>query len=166
MHDRAIQCLFCDDVRTEVGRKLSFMGVYGDDVVLPIIPMELPKFNIVVLIDTASENRINSLALVLSLPTGEDLKIPVDSAAVARSPVNYSDANRLQYRALFVASPFEVPSEGRLAVRVEIDGVVSGIVGSIQFTVKTHSGNQSRMEAHRKKQEPKTVRRKKLAEKV
>lgn len=33
----------CDDIRHEVGNKLSFMGVYGKDIVLSKIPLTFPK---------------------------------------------------------------------------------------------------------------------------
>src|SRR5271169_4391271 len=31
-------CIFCDDIREEVGGKLSFMGVYGADMAFPVPP--------------------------------------------------------------------------------------------------------------------------------
>lgn len=37
--------IVCDDIREEVGRKLSFMGVYGQepDVIVPHLPFLFPK---------------------------------------------------------------------------------------------------------------------------
>lgn len=40
---RQAYCLFCDDVRTEEGRKLSFMGVYGGEMVAPVPPGMPPE---------------------------------------------------------------------------------------------------------------------------
>ncbi|NLS00780.1 hypothetical protein HGP17_28460 [Rhizobium sp. P38BS-XIX] len=37
-------CIFCDDVRTEIGEKLSFIGVYSGVLTLPDFPVSLPKF--------------------------------------------------------------------------------------------------------------------------
>lgn len=36
-------CIFCDDIRTELGEKLSFMGVYNGILFLPEFPYTLPK---------------------------------------------------------------------------------------------------------------------------
>lgn len=35
---------FCDDIRQEAGNKLSYMGIYGTNLVVPAFPTLLPKF--------------------------------------------------------------------------------------------------------------------------
>lgn len=39
----AMWATFCDDIRQEVGNKLSYMGVYGPDLIVPSFPATLPK---------------------------------------------------------------------------------------------------------------------------
>src|SRR5437867_1978542 len=40
---REITSLLCDDVRQELGNKLSLMGVYGDSIIVPEVPAVLPR---------------------------------------------------------------------------------------------------------------------------
>lgn len=35
--------IFCDDVRPEAGNKLSYMGVYGSDLIVPAYPAVVPR---------------------------------------------------------------------------------------------------------------------------
>jgi hypothetical protein len=39
----SLRVLFCDDVRQEVGNKLSYLGVYGGNLVVPAFPTNLVK---------------------------------------------------------------------------------------------------------------------------
>ena len=41
-----VYTLFCDDVRLEVGNKLSYMGVF-QTIVVPQVPVWLPKLAVV-----------------------------------------------------------------------------------------------------------------------
>jgi hypothetical protein len=38
--------LFCDDIRHEVGGKVSLMGIYGSHLLVPSMPLHLPKLAI------------------------------------------------------------------------------------------------------------------------
>ena len=46
-----IYSLVCDDVREEVGKKLTFVGVYQEEIILSICPAVLPKLAFVVFIE-------------------------------------------------------------------------------------------------------------------
>lgn len=39
----SLRAMFCDDVRQEVGQKLSYLGVYGGNLVVPAFPTTLIK---------------------------------------------------------------------------------------------------------------------------
>ena len=41
--ERFLSAIFCDDVRREEGNKLSYMGVYGTNLLVPDFPIVLPK---------------------------------------------------------------------------------------------------------------------------
>lgn len=36
--------IICDDIRAEEGNKISLMGVYGDNILVPFLPFNFPKF--------------------------------------------------------------------------------------------------------------------------
>jgi hypothetical protein len=40
---RLMTTIMCDDVRREEGQKLSYMGIYGSNLLLPDFPITLPK---------------------------------------------------------------------------------------------------------------------------
>ena len=41
----------CDDLRNEVGGKMSLMGVYGRDIIIAKIPAVLPTFHFVIMLE-------------------------------------------------------------------------------------------------------------------
>lgn len=45
---RYMHTIFCDDVRQEVGNKVSFMGIYGPQMFVANIPWVLPKICIAI----------------------------------------------------------------------------------------------------------------------
>ena len=44
MMNRQVFTTFCDDIRQEIGGKLSYMGVYSSDLYVGGFPITLPKF--------------------------------------------------------------------------------------------------------------------------
>jgi hypothetical protein len=44
---RSLEAIFCDDVRLEAGNKLSLMGCYSGMMIVPQIPIMLPKLCVV-----------------------------------------------------------------------------------------------------------------------
>ncbi|MFJ6324282.1 MULTISPECIES: DUF6941 family protein [unclassified Rhizobium] len=61
-------CIFCDDVRTEIGEKLSFIGVYSGVLTLPEFPFSLPKFCVHVNLITSSTEPYRSIVLRCAAP--------------------------------------------------------------------------------------------------
>ena len=62
---RHAYCSFCDDVRLEAGNKLSIMGIYGGELVVPVAPFVLARLCCVIGFLTPVENPVSSLSLVL-----------------------------------------------------------------------------------------------------
>jgi hypothetical protein len=58
---RHLEVIYCDDVRTELGGKLSFMGVYQKDMFTTGFPIVLPKFCIHLAAVTPIENPYQKL---------------------------------------------------------------------------------------------------------
>ncbi len=44
MMHRSAAAFFCEDIRQEEGNKLSYMGIFSGDMVLPELPTIIPKF--------------------------------------------------------------------------------------------------------------------------
>lgn len=45
-------CHFCDDVRSEIGNKTSLMGIYGGELLVPVMPTMVPRLAVVIFVRT------------------------------------------------------------------------------------------------------------------
>ncbi len=70
---RYLETLFCDDIRHETGGKLSFIGVYSGELLVPAFPVALPKLCLFVNIVTPAEKPFRSLGLRV-LKDGETMR--------------------------------------------------------------------------------------------
>jgi hypothetical protein len=62
---RYLHVVFCDDVRQEVGNKMSLIGVYGADLFVNELPIVLPKLAIFITVATEESNPFASLSLAI-----------------------------------------------------------------------------------------------------
>lgn len=117
--------IFCDDIRQEVGGKITIIGVYsGVMFVLGEAPYHLPKFCF--LVEYAEGKNANSppIALQIFLP-GDDEEQPSFSFDLPTPPNEIEndpfveEPSYIGMRIPVVLSPFEVPSEGVIKVRMK-----------------------------------------------
>lgn len=80
---RVAHCSFCDDVRAEIGNKLSIMGVYSGELITPSTPFVLSKLCCILSCITPIERPFSSLAFRLSVDGNEIARgeIPPDQLA-------------------------------------------------------------------------------------
>lgn len=50
-----IKTILCDDVRQEIGGKISLMGIYSKDIIVNKVPASLPFMNLVVMLEDIKE---------------------------------------------------------------------------------------------------------------
>ena len=62
---RALHSLFCDDIRQEVGNKLSLMGIYNGSMVVPSFPYELPRLFVCMRATASAGEEFKSLTFVV-----------------------------------------------------------------------------------------------------
>jgi len=98
---KEISVFLCDDIRQEVGNKVSLMGIYGKDVILPEIPFIFPK--LCLLLSAKEVKRvINDLKVVIITPQNEQItldipappnqKVPQDiQIGITMSPLNIKE---------------------------------------------------------------------------
>ena len=48
---KSIKTIMCDDVRNEVGGKMSLMGIYGRDIIIAKTPVVLPTFHFLIMLE-------------------------------------------------------------------------------------------------------------------
>lgn len=63
MTSRHMWALVCDDVRQEVGNKVSFMGLYGGEIFLPAFPATLPKLCVALYVRTLTSDPFAHLVI-------------------------------------------------------------------------------------------------------
>ena len=108
-----IYTLVCDDVRHEIGNKLSVIGIY-DEVVVRKIPTILPKINLALFIK-GLRYKIKSVSVSLRRPDGEVLEIP----EIKISPNSKLGSNHT-FDLCF--APLKIDEPGTFVWEIRVDG--------------------------------------------
>lgn len=117
--DRFIHAIFCDDMRQEIGNKVSFMGCYQSELFVPFVPLMLPKLCVQVTISTTVERSLKALTVRLDQGANQLAIIEVASDDFSRSmPPAPEDATRLSASVGVMLSPFTITEPGELRVVV------------------------------------------------
>lgn len=132
---RHVQTIFCDDIRHEMGGKVSYIGVYSGGLFVPSFPVILPKLCLSVKVVTSADEPLNTLTLRV-LKDDETLqKIVLDErqlAAASESPEEMSDEDLVERihvaQFMLVFSPLQLDGPCVLRVRVQTeDGELWGV---------------------------------------
>ena len=123
--NRHIQTIFCDDIRHELGGKLSFIGVYTGHLFVRTFPVTLPKLCLALTAITPSSQPFQKLELRILkddevLAEGSLDESMLGTVADATGEADGSDGkeSRVQVlNSLFVFSPFQIDAPCRLRVR-------------------------------------------------
>jgi hypothetical protein len=121
--------LYCDDIRNEIGGKLSFMGVYNADIAFPSFPAALQKLCAYVTLKFKRESLPKQSVHIVfrnDEVTLAELKIDEKTLSGAKVPEpdpNVADVDRSLVMAFaFEITPLLVGKEGHLRARAYIDG--------------------------------------------
>ena len=71
---KKINTILCDDVRQEVGGKMSLMGIYSKDIIVNKVPAILPFINLVVMFEDIKEPFANLFVSVIT-PKSEPIQV-------------------------------------------------------------------------------------------
>jgi len=127
--DRFLTAIFCDDIRQEIGNKLSFMGCYQGELVVPMAPVALPKLCVFASIWTPKERPFKSLMLRVIQDDDKELaRIEIPDEGLAEvSLILDETATRKSVSTAIVFSPFaiEKPTSLRLLATTE-EGEIIG----------------------------------------
>ncbi|MEJ1963700.1 MAG: hypothetical protein WDO56_19930 [Gammaproteobacteria bacterium] len=118
----------CDDVRKEEGNKLSYMGVYGNSILLPSFPFTLAKLCFVMTL-MGPGTRKAPKSLVFRLFRDEDLlaEISLPAAALSEAARNVAggstrDSKRLTIGTVLQLFPLQLATPCVLKARAICDG--------------------------------------------
>lgn len=117
--DRFVHVIFCDDIRHEVGNKVSFMGCYQRELLVPVTPLILARLCIFVTVSTPVARPFKSLTLRVSQGTNEVAVIEMPSQDVIQScaPVQDGDTRIVANLGLTLA-PLVLTEPGEIRVLV------------------------------------------------
>jgi len=119
--ERVAFCVFCDDVRPEVGNKLSLMGLYGGDMIAPgPAPVVLSKLCIVLWIIADIDDPPQRVGVRVLMPPDESERVKLDLPPLGVL-VHPEGALRLHAQAVIPMTPFLLDREGFIQVMVETE---------------------------------------------
>ncbi|MBV2234499.1 MAG: hypothetical protein KUL75_03030 [Sterolibacterium sp.] len=134
--NRHIQTIFCDDIRHELGGKLSFIGVYTGHLFVRAFPVTLPKLCLALTAITPASQPFQKLDLrilkdeeILAEGSLDESMLSNVAAAAGEADGPDGKENRVQVlNSLFVFSPFQIDAPCRLRVRaVTESGELKGL---------------------------------------
>jgi len=134
--DRAIVCLFCEDIRQEIGGQTSLIGIFPPDTFAPQVPIVIPKLGLYMVIRFPFDQVPISVRMRLMAPWSQEplWDVPMEgikeSAEIAQSH-GYSAFGVSSFHML---SPFPVLETGIIRVLATIDGEDIS-AGAINITV-------------------------------
>lgn len=73
---KKITILLCDDIRQEVGNKMSIMGLFGKTILCKSLPTLLRQLGVVIQIEQLKKN-IEKIYISVKIPGDEDIKNPL-----------------------------------------------------------------------------------------
>ena len=110
---KLIDWIICDEIRVEINRKLMFIGVYQDNIIVPKIPFALPQFTILTKWDT-SKSSIKDFEMIVIQPDKNKIgpiigKLDPELEAKKKTSIQVTIA------------PFKIPMAGKYEVAMKID---------------------------------------------
>lgn len=109
---------YCDDIRSELGNKISLIGIYGADLLLPELPAVLPKLCIYAQVYGELETPLDG---------DVEVRVLLDDDVIASSISQPKSTNLLPRHFVkmvthIILSPFSVEKESILRVRLYHEG--------------------------------------------
>jgi len=127
--ERILTAIFCDDIRQETGNKMSFMGCYQRDLLVPNAPVLLPKLCVFASASTPLGDPFKTLTLRIMQDDSVELaKLEISPEELQKAAqIVDPTATRREIRTAIVFSPYfiEKPSSIRLTATTE-DGDIVG----------------------------------------
>lgn len=142
---RQAYTLFCDDIRQEVGNKLSFIGTYFSVMLVSNFPVALPKLCLALFATTPADRPFRQLTARVWKDDEMlvEIQVPEESVTAALEPrPDDSEDLVMAFRANLAFSPFQVDGPCRLRVRLLTeDGELKAGALRIELMATAGDGN-------------------------
>ena len=125
---------FCDDIRFEIGGKITLVGIYQSDLLLPantILPAHLPKLALMVRYNELKGSMTEDIDFKVFFPGSADpiLTMKAERSSILQTPVidPPDDDSEQLYNISFplILGPLPIVCEGPIKVRAYCGGVVT-----------------------------------------
>lgn len=124
--NRHVHAIFSDDIRQEVGGKVTLVGIYGDQMLVPELPCMVPKLCLTVKAITTADDRFKSLRVVVYQDEVALAEASASSDQITAVPTPEKKApNSLLVQTVafnFIFSPLLIEKPCALKVRVYDEG--------------------------------------------
>ncbi len=117
---RYLEVIYCDDIREEVGNKVSYMGVYAGELTVTSAPVLLPKLCIAVKVITDIGDPFEALEVRIVKVRGNNETELLSTGPVlvpARLPGSDDGPTRLVAQLTFMLAPFQIDEETMLRIK-------------------------------------------------
>jgi hypothetical protein len=121
---RHIEVIYCDDIRQEVGNKLSYMGVYSGELNIQTAPVVLPKLCISIKAISDMQDPFEALEIrVLRVKGTEEIELLSTGPATlpARKPSTEGGMSYMVAHFAFVLAPFPIDEEFLIRIRAKTE---------------------------------------------
>lgn len=115
--ERFVHAVFCDDIRQEMGGKVSLMGCFQGDLLVPFLPVALPKLCVFVTVSTPVKRPLKALKIRIMQDDAELAALDVPEGATT-VPIVEDGVTRFLANAAMVFSPFAIPAPTAIRVLV------------------------------------------------
>lgn len=154
MIPRHVETIFCDDIRQEIGGKLSLMGIYSGALFVPAFPATLPKLCLLVKVLTPVDDPLRTLKLRVLRDDEVLQEISLNEEQLAAASDSSEDLTEEQQREerkqkkdehvqvtqlLLAFSPLQLDGPCLLKVRVQTDGAEEGELRGLSLRVGQQS---------------------------
>lgn len=126
---RQLQSVFCDDIRQELGGKLTYVGVYTGALLTQSFPLVLPKFFVGVSLLTSHPVPAGPVDIRLLLDDALiaerqiDLSMLIASGVAERKPFEPLGTDQVEVlNTFFVFAPLQIERPATMRIRASIGG--------------------------------------------
>lgn len=125
---RTAFCMFCDDLRMEVGNKISYMGTYRGEIILEVpagsdFPVPFSKFVVLAWLFSDWDDKPERITVRVYAPPGKTelvrMEIPHDQ--IGAPPALFDDPTKYLFNAAIPIVNFPIHGEGEIEVTIETE---------------------------------------------
>lgn len=127
--NRYLHSIFCDDIRHEVGGKISYIGAYSGRLFVPSFPVIVPKLCIAIIAVTPAKEPFKKFTIKILKDDEKILEQEMNSEQLTQSASavveqsNKGKFNKIQVlNFLFQFTPFLIDANFALRIRADTDG--------------------------------------------